>query len=313
MPNPAYDIIPYEPKFEQALKELERASPQGLSVQLELIRDNFLSRAIVFDQHATFLALGPNRKVFGVFSAAMVEVKLNGKMFLAGIPFDMRVAAGMRNQGVAKNLFRHAWKHFFDPHGTTAMFTTIKSSNTAVIKVAEIMGRKVYDYPFVYLTIPTFKRLRKKINLNGEQQFGVRFFGQENQLEDYREQFAGGISIWKTYKMYQVKLVKIPLMMKLGLGFVNLFVSARKRYPVEGEVLKFSFLFDCHPANLSQVNSVLEVLEKRGINYLSVCCRKKEECYRLLKPLAINRYSYSLLSSFPVGPEDRIELDVRCF
>lgn len=82
--------------------------------------------------------------------------------------------------------------------------------------------------------------------------------------------------------------------------------------PQEGDTLQFACLYNHQPHNLSGINSVLQELENTGIDYLLVCCRKRDAIYRTLQKYSINTYGYYILTDFPVRRRDRVTIDVRC-
>ena len=305
-------IIPYRPEYEPALKELEAKSPQGNWIRLEMVKENFLSRAKVFDRHATFLFMDAQDHLVGACSAGIVELKINGRSYQAGIPFDMKVDPTYRKQGLAKKMLLHARDHYFLPNEVMEIFSTTKSSNTAVLKLGHVLQRRIYHLPFVYLTIPVYKRLGVKPVAASDQRFFIRYFGQKEAKAPYCRYLPSGLGIWHTHKMYQVRLEKVAGVIRLSIKLINFFRPAARRLPGQGAVLRFSGLFDFRSHNLSELDQVLELLEQEGVTYLSVCCQKGDDVYRLLKPLAINVYDYMLLSTMPLYPGDKIELDIRC-
>ena len=77
-------------------------------------------------------------------------------------------------------------------------------------------------------------------------------------------------------------------------------------------LMQFACLYNHHPHNLSGINNVLQALERTGIAYLLVCCRKGDAVYQALKKYSINTYGYYILTDFPVKREDSVVMNVRC-
>ena len=106
-------IIPYHPDYEASLLDLERASPQGKHIQLEMLRDHFLDRSEVFDEFGIFLALSKNGDLLGVIAGSTVSLDWNGKRERVGFVYDLRVTPSFRRKGIAKSLGRYlTWSTF---------------------------------------------------------------------------------------------------------------------------------------------------------------------------------------------------------
>lgn len=272
MKKAEFDIIPYQPQYEKELKELERQSRQGKWIPLELVREHFLSRSVVFDQHAAFLAISKEQELIGAFAVANTILKVNDESYHMGILFDARVARDYRNMGIAKQLLLHTWEHYFIPNGIEHIITTMKASNKAVLRVGAIMQRKIHKYPFFYLTIPTYRRVKKWKRAEGTQTFFVRLWAEKARLSQYHDEVGKEASIWKTHAMYHLRPGKLFLPIRLGINFINVFLPRHKRFPKEGAGIRFGSLYDLRLHNLDDVNAALEKLEAEGVNYLSVCC-----------------------------------------
>ena len=106
-------IVPYHPDFEESLLDLERASPQGKYIQLEMLRTHFLDRSKVFDEFGIFLALSEERDLLGVVAGSAVNLIWNGKRERVGFVYDLRVAPHFRRKGIARSLGRYLKQEYF--------------------------------------------------------------------------------------------------------------------------------------------------------------------------------------------------------
>jgi GNAT superfamily N-acetyltransferase len=307
-----YRIIPYSADYESSLLDLEKNAQQGTFIQLEMLRDTYLSRSTVFERYQVLLAVNEQKQLMGALAAAITPIVQNGDEIQVGVCYDVRVKPEFRGHGLTKKMGQFAVRHFYEPNHADYLFMTLKSGNEAVLKSAKILGLALYQYSFVYLTIPTGKRVDLKKSSSNWQRFHVRIASDLQGLEHYYEIFGDGLGIWNTHLMYRLRIKKIHPLLKWGLRTLNFFRKEAARFPLEGEDLSFASLFGCTPENAHRIDEVLQYLQNKGVNYLSVCCSKGDFLYTLLKPLAINEYSYTLLSTFPTSPEDDIVVDVRC-
>ena len=53
-------------------------------------------------------------------------------------------------------------------------------------------------------------------------------------------------------------------------------------------------------------------MEKKNVDFLNICCQKNDVIYKLLRPLAISIYPYTLLSNFEIAKNSEVKIDVRC-
>ena len=82
--------------------------------------------------------------------------------------------------------------------------------------------------------------------------------------------------------------------------------------PAAGETMKFATLFNHTPENIIHISEVLEELKQKGVNYLLVCCRRKDSLFNTLKKISVNTYGYFLLTDFMLEKQDSVTMDVRC-
>jgi hypothetical protein len=313
MSQSKFHIVPYTPEFEPALLKLERNSTQGSMIQLEMIRDNFLSRSIVFENYRVYLGLTENGELAGVTAGAIVPFERNGERENVGIGYDLKVAKKFRRQGLSKQFGSHLVNQYFLSEGIKDFFITLKTNNVQVAKAAYVIERKWHYYDFIYLTIPTYKRIKEQSEYSDNQLFKLGLFSDKEDLNKYFSRLDNGLGIWNTDLMYSIKLRKLHSLMKVFQKVGNIFSSKEKQIPGEGEILKFATLFDYNFDNFYAINEVLAKLQKANIQYLNVCCRKGDFVWDVLKPLAMNAYPYTALSTFNTNSTDKIKFDVRCF
>ena len=312
--NTDFKIITYDPKYEDALLALERKATQGSWIQLEMIRDRFLSRSVVFDNYKIFLGVTENAQLVGVTAGAIVPIECNNNLLKVGIGYDLKVFPEFRKLGLAKTFGSQLVYNYFLPSGSDDFFVTMKTKNIAVAKACYSINRKWYHYEFIYLTIPTWRRIKQKVNYmepSSQLKFKTKLFPSEKDLTTYFSKTKSGLGIWNTHKMYQIKLRKLNPILKLGQALSNLFLPKHRHTPSEGDLLKFATLFDFDESNFYELNEVLEQLQEDGIQYLNVCCQKGDFVWQTLKPIAINAYPYSLVGTFKTTPTDEIAIDVR--
>ncbi len=308
-----YEIVPYHPEFEPQLKALEMESFQGTKIQLEMRRPSFLSRSVVFDQYQIFLALTPDDQLMGVLAASIIPLQRNGKEYKFGLCYDVRVGKKFRGNGLTKILGRYAADHFYWPHQVDGIYMTMKSTNHAVYKSAKILGLKLHSYPFEYLTIPVNANFHQVKSVKVDTQFSVNLLSNEENLGGFVQPIEGGHFLWHTHHMYQIRIRKLHWTVGLGIHLMNTFKSPQNKIPIEGDELRFS-LFCAQPiTDRLELVPILDLLQKAGVNYLIVVCKKNSELYRTLKPKAINAYPYLLVSTFPIHENDELVVDARCF
>src|SRR5690242_12098224 len=104
MNNLAYHIIPFNTSHQAAAMKLEKGIIQGGSVQLEILKDNFLSRATPFDAHYAAMALAAGGEVIGSAIGASTRIKINDQEFDAGFAFDTKVNPDWRGHLIGRNL-----------------------------------------------------------------------------------------------------------------------------------------------------------------------------------------------------------------
>ena len=307
-----FHIIPYAPEYEPALLNLEKKAVQGALIQLEMVRDHFLSRSVIFENYKIILGITNTGELAGAAAAAIVPVKCRDVLSKVGVGYDLKVAPRFRKQGLSKQFGKYLVEEYLRPEGIKDFMLTMKTNNLPVAKSTFIIKQKWYHYEFIYLTIPTWQRLKKNKHALDKQKLKTRLFENNETIANYFSTTSEGLGIWKTCNMYKIKLSKLHPLIKVGQKLGAVFSPRLRRSPQEGDLLQFATLFNYDYSNFHQLNTVLEQLQEENIQYLNVCCQKGDFVWKALKSLAINAFPYTLMSTFETSPENKIELDVRC-
>lgn len=309
----SYHIDSYKAEYESALLELERLTPQGKGVKLEMVRPDFLSRSKIFDKHFVFVALNrTKKKIIGVAAVSIVPIKIDNRLTNVGFGYDLKVHPAYQNRGIAKDFAECLIDVYLADNEISEYFTTFKSSNKSMTSVVQFIKRKWCTYEFFYLTIPTFKRVRFTEVEGEDQLLSIEMFGDTDTLKDYCITTNSELKVWKTYATYQLKIQAMPWSLNMGAKCINRFRAKSRRIPEKGDLLKFATLYGYNRSNIGSVNDVLEILQKRNIQYLNVCCIQGDFIYNLFDPVAVNKMSYSLLNTFGSANGQKLSLDVRC-
>jgi len=312
MNKPSYNLIPYESKYNDALMALEHLTPQGQKIKLEMLRPSFLSRSDVFERYIIYVAADQTKdSVVGVAGVSIVPVKYKDSLMQAGFGYDLKVDPAHRKQGLAKK-FAKILDGYLINNDISNYFITLKTGNEGAAKAAYAIPKQWYTYNFLYLTIPTFKRIKSLTTANRNQYLSTELLSRPANANEYIIETKSGLGIYKTYKTYELKIQDMPFFMNLGIKLANLIGSKEKKMPHKGHVLKFATLFNYNPKNIENINEALEILHNKNIQYLNVCCTKKDLTYELLKPYAMNSLPYTMLNTFEVQNGQHLTLDVRC-
>lgn len=314
MSNAAHDIISFSEERNDHLLQFEKDIVQGGQIQLEIIKEHFLSRAFVFPKFQVFIAVDTGNDIMGTAIGAQTTIEINEEEIQAGFGFDAKVSPNQRNKGLGRSLAKEVYNQFFTPNNLSRNYMTAKLSNVAVLKMISGMLSKVWIYNFTYLTIPTSARIKPSyLSKSGPDNFGVRLFDQQSVDHDYYTLFENGLGCFHSYKMYQLKIKKVKPVYKAALWFLRKYSPSRyQNMPKEGETMSFSTLYNHSIDNLTGINLVLEDLENKHIGYLLVCCKNRGAVHRLLRSISINSYDYHIVTDFHLKENDRVNIDVRC-
>ena len=305
-------LTPYNDSYDEKISKLENSVVQGKGVQLKIIKKHFLDRSAVFLKTFPCLALNEEQGVIGTAIGAETKLMLNGETLNAGFVLDTKVHESYRNNGVGRSL-ANAQNEWFTQQGWEKNFTTLKSSNLPVIKLSYRALKKFWLTPFVYLTIPTSIFIRPGIFPSATSNFSVRLFDPEKLKGSYFTNFPGGLGVFHTWMMYQLKIENLSWLYRQGMSCVKKLQPMRySMLPKQDDVIQFATLFNHSEVNINGINEVLQHLNTNGKRFLLVCCRKGDSIYRHLKKYSINLYGYYILSDFPLGINDKLTIDVRC-
>lgn len=307
-------IISYDKIYDESINQLEKIVFQGKSIRLGILKKHFLARAIVFKKYYPILTIDDGGIVLGTCIAAQTTLEVNDDIFLAGIGFDVKVHPNYRSKGIGGMMAKFIYKNFFKPENLIKNFITLKNNNNPVIRLLSNVNAKINLYDFIYLTIPTKSRIDFSSDLNGsQQQFDVKLYDKGEIDSSYYKVLANGLGYFNTHKMYQLEILKISWIYKLGFAFFKKIKSKKSFHlPKEGEKISFSTLFNHTTDNIIHINEVLTELEGNEVDYLMICCRKNDKIFNVLKNDAINRTGYCILSDFALNKTDKISIDVRC-
>lgn len=307
-------IVSYDQRYDEDIHRLEKYIVQGKNIQLEIIKDHFLDRTTVFKKYYACLLLDTAGVPIATAIGAQTILHINGNGFNAGIGYEVKVHPDYHNKGIGRRMATHIYRQFFRPEGLHKNFITLKKTNIPVVRlVARAIG-KVWLYDFVYLTIPAKARIANIPACKTKNQlFSVALFNKEDLASTYYTDVSNRLGYFHTYKMYRLKIRKIGFLYKLGLGLIKK-IQPKKyaRLPGINEIFSSATLYNHHAGNIHNINTVLEQLEKLGIHYLMVCCRKHDCIYNALKKSSVNTYGYYILSDFPLTKKDGVTIDARC-
>ena len=306
-------ILPFAPEHEAALLQLERESPQGKRIKLEMVRDRLLDRSRVFDDFQLYLVVSDENVLAGMMAAAITEIEHDGDRMPAGFCYDLRVKPEFRRQGYSKKMGAHVVEHFFRPRGIGRYFFTMKKTNLAVLKATQSVLGLAYAYPFRYLTIPASTIVRHRgSGLKSMPHFGVTVSRPDDLPEGWYHAVDDATGLFDTYRMYQIKVSRIGALMKCGMSLVEWLRGQSGAFPRENEVMRFAALCHSRVPSVDTMNRLLRGLKKDDVRFLIVACQKKDPVDRLLGRAAINALDYLLVSNFRLQPDDHFRIDVRC-
>lgn len=306
------DIIPYSEEFNYHLLRFEKGIVQGGQIQLEIVKEHFLSRAAVFTDFQAFVAVDAQKNVIGTAIGAKTTIEINEEQRQAGFGFDAKVSADHRNKGLGRKLAGEMYRQFFKPNGLSENYMTAKLNNAAVLKMISGILSSIWIYDFTYLTIPSSARMEPGA-FSTSDNFGVRLFDSQNVAGPYCTLFENGLGYFHSYKMYQLKIKKVKFAYRAGLWFLKKYDPVRyQNMPGEGGLMSFATLYNHSVQNLNSLNLVLEDLERRDIGFLLVCCKKGGAVYKSLNNISINSYDYHIVADFPLKDTDCVNIDVRC-
>lgn len=310
--KPKFNIVPYSGSLENKLMVLEKESVQGSLLKLEMKREQFLDRSVVFDKYKVYVSLSDQQDLQGVFASAIVPISINNELLNVGFGYDLRVSKKWRHKGLARVFEGHMIKHFMAPLGINKFCATSKKVNTAVHKATRAIKYDWGKTEFLYLTIPTVLKIKKINSSERPTRFSASIFNKTDSLKSLYTQRESGLGVFHTHKMYCLKVRQVSPIIKFGLQIRNTFNPTPFIIPSSGDVLKFASLFDITRENISDIPEVLKELNDQGIQFCNVVCSENDFIHSALHKHAINSYKYYLIHSFHISEQDEIIIDVRC-
>lgn len=309
MTRPSVQIVPYDPKFDQALLALERQAVQGKWVKLEMLRDHYLSRSEVFEEWRVLVAISDRDEVLGAAATAIVPLQMGKQKIKTAFAYDARIKQEYQSMGIGGQLLAELKSLNEKKLKVLNQCYTSKSSNQLTRKIAQKVSPDHDLLEFAYLSIPTTRRLKHFKEKTSRLLFNPALF--TNKLPDYVSTFSSGLKVWHTYQTYQLKIQKVHPLAQVGLSLMALkdpFLARTRK----GYQFSFATLFDYSYEVLAELNEVLEFLQYGGIDFLNVTCTRGDPVYQLLKPMAASKYLYAFVSNFQIPRNEMMMIDVRC-
>lgn len=308
-----YRIQEYAPEYDAFLADLDRRSVQGRQIQLELVRDHFLSRAVVFEDYRACILLDKSGRPAGAGASAIVPMLLDGRTYRAGFGFDLKVLPEFRHLHLASHFAAYTLQNHFKPAECELYFLTSKKSNQEIMQHILAPLFPVFRYDFVYLTLPTGRPLKPARKQGNPQRFFVELLSNAGELPSYFEIMDSGLGIWYLDKCYRLKIRHIHpllrLLTRVGGWFNREWANL---IPEVGGEMRMAALYNLTADKLPSVNACLPRLAARGIQYLLVCCQRNDVVYHFLHPSSINTYDYNIMGSKNFAGHTTLTLDVRC-
>ena len=127
MPPPTISFLT-KPKYHDALMALEKRTPQGKKIKLEMLRPSFLSRSEIFERHALSVAVVEGTdSVVGVSGASIVPVKVEDTLLHAGFGYDLKVDPDHRKKRAGQKAWQAFYKRIFPGKRHKGLFWNLES------------------------------------------------------------------------------------------------------------------------------------------------------------------------------------------
>ena len=308
-----FSIEPYDERYQEELMVLEKNSPQGKQIKLEMVRDHFLSRSVIFDDYEIFIAFEElQKKLVGVIAMAVTNLEADGKRYKCGVGYDLKIHPQFRKRGISKKLSAFMIHRFQHIKHVDNFFITMKKDNIGADKMASALNSNKGVLDFIYLTIPTSRQIEIKDEMQFDDPFHVTLFDQESTPGKYHQFTENRLGVWNTYKTYQLRIVSMPTVMQWAIPIVNIFKPTSRKIPSIGKTIKMATLFDVKKENISDINQVLRNLAKKDVDFLNVCCSSDGFIHQTLRKYAINKLPYCLQNSMDLNNGSMVNIDVRC-
>ena len=151
------------PADNDALRELERACPQGSKLRISSERDDYFVRSRLYGNDHTLVAVDKAQdRIFGVVTASTKEVLIGGTPTKAAIFNDLRVHPEYRRSVLARHMLG-AWlamERWAGESGARAMYGLMKADNENMLGIQRKKGGYVIVGGMVVLNRPVFRRAR---------------------------------------------------------------------------------------------------------------------------------------------------------
>jgi hypothetical protein len=302
--------MPYNSDLESDIIAIERKALGRSLVKMEMVRESYISRAKVFQLYGSYLGFNEKGQLVGAIIGTKVPLKINGKEFKAGFGLDLHVLPSWKNKEACRQLTDFIVRNFFHQHNLTKNFITLKASDYPVMRLGKMLTKNYTCVDFICLVIPTRARINDIPKIEQPTDFSTELMDDHSRFTELISRFKGGLCAWHTHKLYKLRIRKIHPLARISTSIVSLL--RRKQYPTTGDEIKTATIFNLNRENIIHINDALESLDNNDVNYLNVICRKNDPVYTVLKTYSLFAYNNYIVADFPLRPNDRITLDVRC-
>lgn len=303
------NIFPYHPDREKDILKIVSAFYQNSLIKVEMVRASYISRAKQFQSFGVFTAHSENGDLVGAVCAAEAPVRINEKVFRAGFGFDLCVTPSWTGKGAEEQLTTYLVHKFCTPNNLTKNFITLAAEGP-IIKGLPQQATSHSVRTYTYLVIPTGTKMATISYEDRPINFSADILDEYKHFPDLVTRFENGISAWHTHKLYRLRISEIHPVARISTRIISFLRG--KSYPKTGDVIRTSIIFNLDRENINGLNHVLESLAKQEVNYINVICNRNDPVYNALYRYSIYSYDHCMVADFPIAPEDRVTVDVRC-
>jgi GNAT superfamily N-acetyltransferase len=151
------------PADNDALRELERACPQGSKLKISSEREDFFVRSRLYGNDHTLVAVDKAKgRILGVIAASIKEVLIGGTPRKAVIFNDLRVHPDYRRSVLARHMLG-AWlamERWAGDNGACATYGLVKADNENMLGIQRKKSGYLIVGGMVVLNRPVFRRAR---------------------------------------------------------------------------------------------------------------------------------------------------------
>jgi GNAT superfamily N-acetyltransferase len=152
------------PADNDALRELERACPQGSKLRISSERDDYFVRSRLYGNDHTLVAVDKaHDRIFGVIAASMKEVLIGGTPTKAAIFNDLRIHPDYRRSVLARHMLG-AWiamERWAGENGARAVYGLMKADNENMLGIQRKKSGYLIVGGMAVLNRPVFRRARR--------------------------------------------------------------------------------------------------------------------------------------------------------